>query len=381
MSHPIVRARPKAQHSQIHGGINGLSPLTHRTQRVQPLPDPLGDPPYHYSLSDNFKSIADQANDVGKLIFHVVGDVGGIKDPEKQINVARQMKTDLNKSVSERPQFFYILGDVVYYNGETDKYYDQFYEPYDHYDAPIFAIPGNHDGDPASPEQKSLDGWVRYFMTMKTHVDALSQDAPRLTQSQPNAYFTFVAPFATIVGLYTNVPEGGSVDSIQQQWFTNEIDKADRQKALIVALHHPVYSFDDHHSGSPRMADILQNAINDTRRIPNMVLTAHVHNYQRVHQKIGDYIVPFIVAGNGGYHHLHGLHSQPGTEAPDTGAVLEYGDAKRWGYLTLSVDGKKILGQTTAIDKEDVLGAADTLDSFDYPTELRQLKDGQSAQL
>jgi acid phosphatase type 7 len=57
-----------------------------------------------------------------------------------------------------------------------------------------------------------------------------------------------------MVGLYTNVPEHVSIDSIQQQWFTNEIGKADKNKALVVALHHPIYSFDDHHSGSPRMA-------------------------------------------------------------------------------------------------------------------------------
>src|ERR1035441_876885 len=35
---------------------------------------------------------------------------------------------------------------VVYYFGEGQYYYDQFYEPFRAYDRPIFAIPGNHDG-------------------------------------------------------------------------------------------------------------------------------------------------------------------------------------------------------------------------------------------
>jgi hypothetical protein len=35
---------------------------------------------------------------------------------------------------------------------------------------------------------------------------------------------------------------------------------ADAKKALIVAVHHPVYSFDDHHSGSPTMAKELEDA-------------------------------------------------------------------------------------------------------------------------
>jgi hypothetical protein len=58
---------------------------------------------------------------------------GGIKHPEYQVSVARAMKEDLNKDKNERPNFFYHLGDVIYYNGESNKYYDQFYEPYDHF--------------------------------------------------------------------------------------------------------------------------------------------------------------------------------------------------------------------------------------------------------
>lgn len=380
---PLVRARPKADHAQLHGGVQGLNSLTHRTQRFQPLPAPLGDPPYRFSLEDHFSDIADHVKAAKKLVFHTVGDTGGIKDPEKQRYVAAEMKKDL--TADEKPVLFFHLGDVIYYNGETDQYYPQFYEPYDHYDAPIFSIPGNHDGDPLTPDQTSLDGWVRYFMTPKPIVDPHSQDAPRLTQTQPNVYFTLEAPYVTIVGLYTNVPEHGSIDSIQQQWFTNEIAQADAKKALLVALHHPIYSFDDHHSGSSRMADVLQNAINDTRRVPNAVLTAHVHNYQRIHQKIGDHLVPFIVSGNGGYHHLHGLHSPVGTKAADVGATLEFGDAKRWGYLTLTIDAKSIRGISTLIDKDGNVtrktDAPDPVDSFEYSNGALYLSDGQTATL
>ena len=35
---------------------------------------------------------------------------------------------------------------MVYYNGQSQNYSTQFYEPYQYYDAPIFAVPGNHDG-------------------------------------------------------------------------------------------------------------------------------------------------------------------------------------------------------------------------------------------
>jgi hypothetical protein len=382
---PLVRPRPHPNHAQLHGGVHPLDPLTHRTQRFQPLPPPLGEPPYRFNLADHFPDIAGRVGKAQKIIFHVVGDTGGIKDPEKQRYVATEMKKDLNRSAEERPVLFFHLGDVIYFNGETAEYYPQFYEPYDHYDAPIFAIPGNHDGDPLTPDQTSLDGWVRYFMTPQPVVDPLSQDAPRLTQTQPNVYFTFEGPYVTIVGMYTNVPEGGSIDSVQQQWFTNEIAQADPNKALLVALHHPIYSFDDHHSGSPRMADVLQNAVNDTRRIPNAVLTAHVHNYQRIHQKIGDHLVPFIVSGNGGYHHLHGLHSPVNTQAADVGVTLEFADANRWGYLTLTIDDNSIRGISTLIDKDGnvtrTTDAPSPVDSFEYAKGALYLTDGQAASL
>ena len=90
---------------------------------------------------------------------------------------------------------------------------------------------------------------------------------------------------------------------------TNEFATAPKDKALILALHHPIYSFDDHHSGSPNMADAVQHAINDSRRVPNMVLTAHVHNYQRIERTlVANKQTPFIVAGAGGYYHLHNLN-------------------------------------------------------------------------
>ena len=82
----------------------------------------------------------------------------------------------------------------------------------------------------------------------------------------PNVYWTFITPMATIIGMYTNVPEHGSIHSTQQQWLTNEFATAADDRALILALHHPIYSFDVYHSGSSKMADALENAIRDTGR-------------------------------------------------------------------------------------------------------------------
>ena len=362
-----TRPRPPANHSQAHPGVSPLHPVSHRNTSFQPLPRPLGLAPYHYDLADRFPQVEEECTKAGRLVFHVVGDSGGVQDGEFQNNVVERMMGDLAKPAGERPQFCYHVGDVVYFTGARDDYYAQFYEPYAHYDIPIFSIPGNHDGEVDDPgAQTSLDGWTDYFMQEHPDVDPVSKDCPRVQLDLPNVYWTLITPFATIVGLYTNVPEGGSIDSVQQQWVTNEFATAPRDRALILSLHHPIYSFDSHHSGSSKMADVLENAVRDTGRVPNLVLSGHVHDYQRIEQAIaGEGPTPFVVCGNGGYHNLHAVHSKPGDAAPDTGAVLRYATDKKWGFLTLVIDKDTIAGHTTEIDRNDNVAAGD---SFSYPT-------------
>lgn len=371
-----VSPRPPRKRSQAYPGVHPLSTLTHRTQRFQPLPPPLGDPPYHYSLETSLPEIGSAK----KIVFHTVGDTGGIKDADYQADVATKMKGDLNKAAGAT-DFFYHLGDVVYYNGEIDKYYEQFYEPCNHYSTPIISIPGNHDGDPVNASQTSLDGWVRYFMSPSAQVRPESQDAPRVTMSLPNVYFTLLCPLVTIIGMYTNVPEHGSIDSVQQQWLTNEFDTAPEDKALILALHHPIYSFDDHHSGSPAMADAVQHAINDSRRVPNMILTADVHNYQRIECTVSKGItIPFLVAGHGGYYHLHGLTANPGKDGvgPETKAHLIAANDKQHGYVTLTVDKQNISGFMTTVTDSKREGE-DEADDFSYSAKPIKLgKEGVS---
>ena len=59
--------------------------------------------------------------------------------------------------------------------------------------------------------------------------------------TQPNCYFTLEAPFLTLIGLYSNVPEGGEIHNDQIDWFVGELRAAPREKALLVAVRrHPM---------------------------------------------------------------------------------------------------------------------------------------------
>lgn len=372
-----VRGHIKKGNSQAHPGVSALNPVTHRNTGYQPLPKPLGLPPYHYDLTEHFPQMAEQITAAGEMTIDVLGDSGGVQDGEFQDHVAEYMIKQLGDDGQNARNFCYHVGDVVYFTGAHDDYYAQFYEPYQRYTPPIFAIPGNHDGEVDDPtQQTSLDGWVDYFMQATPDVDPISKDAPRVGLNLPNPYWTLVTPMATFIGMYTNVPEGGSIDSIQQMWLTNEFATAPKDRALILSLHHPIYSFDVYHSGSSKMADALENAIRDTGRVPNMVLTGHVHDYQRIEKEIAPSgATPFFVIGNGGYHNLHAIHSANGTVAPDTQAKLIYG-MKTWGYVTLTIDKKHITGHSIEVDQDGTV--KDPADQFSYSAAPVTLANGKS---
>jgi len=87
-------------------------------------------------------SVTTSIQRAGQIVFHVVGDTGNTKGPRDMELVADKMTNDYTdtdpKSV---PSFCYHVGDVIYSFGEAQYYYDQFYDPFRNYPAPIFAIP------------------------------------------------------------------------------------------------------------------------------------------------------------------------------------------------------------------------------------------------
>ena len=87
-----VRPRPRKGHSQAFSGVHPVSSLTRSTQKFEPLPAPLGEPPYHYDLESVLPGIGEQAATNGNIVFHCVGDTCGIKNGDYQTNAANAMK-------------------------------------------------------------------------------------------------------------------------------------------------------------------------------------------------------------------------------------------------------------------------------------------------
>jgi hypothetical protein len=357
--HPTPAAGHKFGSSRLPAGFQTvIDPDKNPPQPWRNLPAPTGAPPFHLSLDSIIAPQAIQAiEQSGRMVFHAVGDTGGVNTPTQIENVATYMEDDFSGADSTmHPSFFYHLGDVVYYDGELANYYPEFYEPYMTYPAPIFAIPGNHDGD-IDPQtgETTLEGFVRNFCSQVPGHTTEARDATRTAMTQPNVYWTLLTPLATIVGLYSNCPEGGQLAQTQIDWLISEVKTAPEDRALIVAVHHPIYSAYGAKPGSQHLQGVLDSAVAAAGRLPDLVLGGHVHNYQRFTGVLNGKPVPMIIAGAGGYNaKLHVLakvfHNTPLpiSMTGSTGVLENFCDDQH-GYLRITVEKKSIACEYVAV--------------------------------
>jgi 3',5'-cyclic AMP phosphodiesterase CpdA len=282
---------------------------------------------------------------------------------------------------SDKPAFFYNLGDVVYFNGQSSDYSWQFYEPYQFYQPHIFAIAGNHDGDIRTRRndppvtEPTLTGFMNNFCDDSPRV---IQPYHRDTMTQPYVYWTLDAPFVTIIGLYSNID--GNLDGRggfeQKRWLREQLTAAANQnKCLVVAVHHPPFSLDRPHGGSPDILSALDRAVADSGKAPDVVLSGHVHSYQRFTRRANGRDLPFVVAGAGGYAHfpkaMHKLQTNPDDGSPIQtpfqttvgGVTLEAYNDTEPGFLLVTVDDKTLKAEYYLVPFEDT-PPADPVDAF-----------------
>ena len=252
-----------------------------------------------------------------KIVFHSAGDTGPTAGPATLTTVVDKMNQDFDEvDPADIPAFFYHLGDVIYNFGEDEYYYDQFYAPFRDYQAPIFAIPGNHDGVMyTGAPGKSLAPFIKNFCSDTWRKLPEAAGLPRTSMIQPAVYFRLDAPFVRIIGLYSNVLEGPGVISSQgdsKSPVSNEqivflktqlnlLKQEGYTGALILAVHHPPFSAGTVHGGSPKMLDDLDGCFKAAGVWPHAVISGHAHNYQRFTRTDGGREVPYIIAGSGGH--------------------------------------------------------------------------------
>jgi hypothetical protein len=311
----------------------------------------------------------------GQLVFQSAGDTGATRGPKTENETVDKMLADFTgESPAQVPQFFYNLGDIVYSFGEHKYYYDQFYAAYRDYPRPIFAIPGNHDGIVLPPPagtgnaSDSLSAFLANFCAPDFAHSTDSVGLSRTTMIQPGVYFTLDTPLVRILGLYSNMLENPGVISstadpatgkpkfpnltdVQLAYLTAALTRVKKDKfpgAVLIAVHHPPYSFGTH-SGSLVMLKEIDAICAVTGVWPHAVLSGHAHNYQRYTRAlpVGKTTrqIPYMVIGNGG----HGLtllsstirtpQSMPVFAQPERNdtVILQSYDDQNYGYARIVV--------------------------------------------
>jgi hypothetical protein len=298
----------------------------------------------------------------GQIVFHAAGDTGNTRSPESQNEVADKLVSDFSdEDAKERPTFFFHLGDVIYSFGEAQYYYDQFYEPYRDYPAPILALAGNHDGMIAPDTNAiTLAACQENFCASEFEVTPEAGGLSRTAQIQPGVFFTFEAPFVRILALYSNTLEDpgviadNNVGNSQLDYLKAALRRvhSDNFKgAVILAHHHPAYTAGSKHGWSEQMLSQIDAVCQEAGVWPHAVLSAHAHNYQRFTRHHGQTQIPYIICGNDG----HGLAKlakkgasplrtpqQLQTTGHADKVTLENYDDQNYGYLRVVVTASQL---------------------------------------
>ncbi len=344
------------------------------------------------ALGPRGTDIVGQITGANGIVFHAVGDSGASNSRKygDEIKVADQLTTDAHTAdPSDRPAFLFHLGDVVYDFGESKFYYDQFYEPFRNYPAPIFAIPGNHDsfivpGTPAGSEPLTI--FSRNFCSETPVITPEAASLHRTAMTQPGVYFTLDAPFVRVIALFSNsLEDPGLISSEKGKWAAvpdyqleylaaqlKRVKDENYQGAVLLASHHPAFSYAPqnpsgargNHGGSTAMLRQIDALCLDAGVYPHAFLSGHAHNYQRYTRELTfqgrELDVPFIICGNGGHaanplvqsrrgqpslepvngSRVDYLDANPAVQA--TSLILEKYDDHNYGYLRISVNKEQL---------------------------------------
>lgn len=336
-----------------------------RAHELKPLPIPASrggtEPVLTLArvLGSDGPAVTEAIEASGQIVFHAVGDTGNTRSTEPQDEVADKMVGDFNETDNKDvPQFFLHLGDVIYSFGEEKYYYDQFYEPYRNYPAPIVALAGNHDGMVApGANVPTLQAFLRNFCAETFEVMPEAGGLDRTAMIQPGVYYTFEAPFVRILALYSNTLEdpgiissqGGAfpeLSDVQIEYLKAALARIRQDKfagAVVICHHHPIYTSGSRHGWSPAMQKDIDAACHAAGVWPHAVLSGHAHNYQRFTRTHAGMQIPYLIAGNGGHavaklvkkdgEALRVPQVIDGNPSKGEGVVLESYDDQDYGYL------------------------------------------------
>lgn len=226
--------------------------------------------------------------------------------------------------LGEDTDFAVIASDVLYPAGSGNEYGDKFFRPYKDYDAPIYAVPGNHDWYDglggfmrvfcdAHPLKPAPDPGLRGLLWRKPETideSRLAQarklrDKPSQQAVQPGPYWAIETPSLLIVGVDTGID--GSIDRDQAEWL-RRTSRDPRPKMLVTGK--PIYTRNVHKPSKLEGGGTIDDIIRDPANRYVAAIGGDVHNYQRYPVKVGDRVIQYLVSGGGGAF-MHATHTTP----------------------------------------------------------------------
>jgi hypothetical protein len=310
--------------------------------------------------------------------FFLVGDTG--EQDASQYAVIPYLTAEATQSDPDgdarEPEFMTIVSDVIYPAGDINEYVNGFYIPYQDFEKPIYALPGNHDW------YDGLDGFMYHFCGAeplptehfrRTQVRPAARLASYLWRGaeapnrqelgswrqsrhwgrdatdavQPGPYFAIDLDDLLLVAIDTGVT--GTIDEEQGLWLVKVSEETRQQKILLTGK--PIYvdgeykpcaiswnsSPDRGDEEDPRRFATVDDVV---RHEPFGYLAAiggDVHNYQRYPIRIENQerTIHYLVSGGGGAylsptHRIPPLGEEPTRELRGRDIVQLPADADRY---------------------------------------------------
>lgn len=264
-------------------------------------------------------------DDPDRFSFLVIGDIGEGDDPQYAV-VPGLLR------IGQESRFAVLASDVIYPVGSADDYDTKFFRPYRDYQAPIYAIPGNHDwyedlggfmrvfcddAPPLPPEPRPRPltrAWLRSLLWHRPGPDdgrclaeAREQRSTAAQQAvQPGPYWAIDAGPLRIIGIDTGLL--GTLDAEQGAWL-REVSRGPRPKILVTGS--PLYVDGRCEPCAIEGGGTVDAIVRDPDHHYVAAIGGDIHNYQRYPVRLDDgRTLQYVVAGGGGAF-THATHTIP----------------------------------------------------------------------
>jgi len=148
-----------------------------------------------------------------------------------------------------------------------------------------------------------------------------------------NSFYSYDA--GLVHTIFLNCYSTSDSSSVQYKWLENDLQHVDRQKTpwVVVSMHCPWYSSNMHHHNE-RQTVAMKSSMETIfyQYHINLVLTGHVHAYERTYpvynnNTVSDGVV-YVVIGDGGNQegHAYGYFDQPSWSAFRNGTQYGHGE-------------------------------------------------------